>query len=974
MMAQKILRKAKWFWEDYTGAKWNNVNVANTGEGLGAYCYVQGSNSKSQYKPKSLFYHYQVTGIDSTKYKIDSVNFVLVIRKFNQKQNDFPTIKVFYGDNNAPYHKEPIKVVKTHTFLKNQYELDNYTLNFAIKGLTIAQLKNIIIEVDWSRTKVTGESVISVNRGRLEVNYSLQDPKWALYSSISPTSATTNDKVAWKLTVKNSGYCSSSNSVQLTLPKGVTVVSSTGKGAYNTSTKTWTFGQVCKGGSVTRTFYLKSSSVGLKNLKATNSSSLVVNKSVTQPVTFIQYIPPPKPVDIVTYTFYDEASFEKEPYQYFDINIQGYGENHTGEEYVCYNLATSENVEMYLPLRSTAELVDDNNNIVELVTDSSIADTDNKLCLHIERIGDDFVANIRVYAYFLDDTYGTVTTTQGNNTWSKEFDILPQRGCRLSTDDLISRDKTYVANSVNIGVPNIWTVRASTSRHNFFDEKKEMMEISIEDRIAYIGVIPLSRCHKADVTADSKNSLIENRYLNRVYYGKKGDYSEDIKMTLRMAWYDVATLQGLVEMDKPIPIDTIPNRADGDPLNHRGWAEIYEVTNIKKINDRLYECDVGVKYLSHDINTKFNISEAKKITEASIQYYLALIHNYNEDLLDLFKLNYYEFWTTLEDANGDKIGSYSIDPNTTLIMSRDLNKHSIYDIKFRNTLPVLMSEDYDGNWELALQVVNKDGGENPVLFEHTYNNFKHYDFTNQYAENSADATSKYLNGTNYETLHFEKIGLGYDELSPLIEDMKTATHFNTMENIVIQAPSDQFEIFLLDKDNKGISSQVVEVKVVGNDGYSNRFNVMTDIYGRVLFDVKWGNGDYTVTLTYKETDKYRACEYSTNLQIEFDYVQYHFSYPSNVSVLTPSYPYVITLLDENDDPVSGIMLHYSFKEIDGDYGYERTVTTDANGNATIPIDWINGTVMLKVVMKGFTDNGTVYQPVMFENGVNVNVS
>ena len=258
---------------------------------------------------------------------------------------------------------------------------------------------------------------------------------------------------------------------------------------------------------------------------------------------------------------------------------------------------------MYLPLRTTAELIDDNNNIVELVTDSSISDTDNKLCLHIERISDDFVANIRVYVYLLDDTVGTITTTQGDNTWSQEFDILPQRGVKLFTDDLISRDTTYVTNSINIGVPNIWTIRANVSRHNFFDDKKEAMEISIEDRIAYIGVIPLSRCHKADVTADSKNSLIENRYLNRAYYGKKGDYSEDIKMTLRIPWYDVATLQGLCEMDKPIPIDTIPQRADGDPLNHRGWAEIYEVTNIKKINDRLYECDVGVKYLSHDINT-----------------------------------------------------------------------------------------------------------------------------------------------------------------------------------------------------------------------------------------------------------------------------------------------------------------------------------------------------------------------------------
>lgn len=971
-MAKKTLKKAQWFWEDYVGAKWNNVQVANSGEGLGSYVHPQGKNSKSQYRPKSLFYHYQVTGIDSSKYKLDNVYFVLIIRRFKPSENNLPTIKVFTGDNNAPYKKDPIKKVSSYTRRKNDYWYDEYTLAYSLKGVTISQLKNIIIEVDWSRTKVSYATTISVNRGRLEVEYSLQDPKWALYSSISPSSVTTNDKVAWKLTLKNTGYCSSNNTVKLSLPKGVSVVSSSGGGSYNNSTKTWSFGQICKGGSVTRTFYVKSSSVGVKNLVATNSSNLVVNKSVNQNVTFTQYIPPPKPKDVVTYTFYDEATFEKEPYQYFDINIQGYGNNHIGEEYVCYELATSENVEMYLPLRDTAELLDDNGNIAELVTDSTIADTNNKLCLHLERVNDDFVANIRVYMYCSDDTVGTVTTTQGDNSWTKEFDILPKRGIKFFSDDLISRDTTYVTNSINIGVPNIWTIRGDVSRNNFFDEKKEAMEISIEDRIAYIGVIPLSRCHKADVTADSKNSLIENRYLNRAYYGKKGDYSEDIKMTLRIPWYDVATLQGLCEMDKPIPIDTIPNRADGDPLNHRGWAEIYEVTNIKKINDMLYECDVGVKYLSHDINTRFTISEAKKITEATIKYYLALIHDYNMDLLDIFKLNYYEFWTTLEDSNGDKIGSYNIDPNTTLILNRDLNKHSTYDIVFRNTVPVLMSEDYDGNFEMALKVISKDSGN--VLFEHDYNNFKHYNFTNQYAENSADATSKYLNGSNYETLNFEKIGLGYDELAPLIEDNKVATHFNTMENIIIQNPSDQFEIFLLDKDNKGISSQVVEVKVKGTDGYSNRFNVMTDIYGRVLFDVKWGNGDYVVNLNYKETDKYRSCSYSTNLSIDFDYVQYHFSYPMNVTVLTPSYPYVVTLLDENDAPVNGMMLHYSFKEIDGDYGYERTVTTDENGNATIPIDWVNGTIMVRVSFKGFTDSGTVYQPVMCESVVNVNVS
>ena len=936
-MSSHIEKYAKWIWQDYTGASWENLKLANTRSMSGdvSFCYPVGSGSKSNYRPKSVFYHYQINDIDPNKYKITSVTFKLVMgRKTSTKTNDLPSVKVFTGDNNAPYKKEPLFTTSSYKLLDNYYDFDTYTLQYTIQNVSIADLKNIIFELDWKRTKVSYTSAVSINRAEVKVNYELKKPKWGLYSSVSPSSTTTNGKVAWKLTVKNTGEVGS-ESVTLTLPKGVTIVSSTGNGTYNTSTKTWSFKDVGK------------------------------NKSVTDKATFTKYVPPKTADDTITYTFYE--TFANEERQYFDVQINGVARNHpTGT--ACYPIVMSSNCTLDTPLvYPNVYVLSESDDRVYGITGSY----NDRICLSVEP-NSDFEAHLRLF-FSCDDSSdtGSVDMNANGTIFTGEFPILPPRGIIFGTNEATSRDKTYVPNSINIGAEEVWTIRASMHRHNFFDEKRENMEISIEDLIAYIGVVPLSRCHKADVTADSKNSLIENRYLNRVYYGKKGDYSEDIKMTLRIPWYDVATLQGLVEMDKPIPIDTIPTRADGDPLNHRGWAEIYEVTNIKKINDRLYECDVGVKYLSHDINTRFTIREAKKITEATIKYYLALIHNYNEDLLDIFNLNYYEFFTTLEDVNGDKIGSYDIDPNTSLIMSRNLNRNSTYDIVFRNQLPSLMSEDYDGNWEMALKVLNKDTNE--VLFEHDYNNFKHYDFTTEYAENSADATTKYLTGNTYETLNFEKIGLGYDELSPLIEDRKIATHFNTMENVVIENPNDQFEIFLLDKDNNGISSQVVEVKVNGADGYSNRFNVMTDIYGRVLFNVAWGNGDYTVTLIYRETDKYRACEYSTNLQIEFDYVQYHFSYPSNVTALTPSYPYVITLLDENDAPVSGIMLHYSFKEVDGDYGYERTVTTDSDGNATIPIDWVNGTVMVRVVMKGFTDNGTVYQPVMFENGVNVNV-
>ena len=219
--------------------------------------YPQGKNSTSSYRPKSLFYHYQVAGIDSDTYKIDSVNFVLVIGKFNTKSNPLPTIKVFYGDNNAPYKKNPIAKVSSYTSLKNKYDFDSHTLQFTIKGVTISQLKNIIIEVDWGKTKITGASTISVNRARLSVDYSKKNPKFSLYQSLSKTYATTNDSVPWKLTVKNTGQ-SGSGSVDLVLPKGVSVSSSSGGGSYNASIKKWSFNNLGKDKSVTRTFYLKS--------------------------------------------------------------------------------------------------------------------------------------------------------------------------------------------------------------------------------------------------------------------------------------------------------------------------------------------------------------------------------------------------------------------------------------------------------------------------------------------------------------------------------------------------------------------------------------------------------------------------------------------------------------------------------------------------------------------------------------------
>lgn len=959
-MVHETLYTCNDLYEQGVGAKWENLVYARTGEGFGAYVHPQGKNSSTEYKPKDLCYIYKYNKIDPSKYKVGNVYWTVVFRKYNLNKNNFPKIRIYSG---VKGNNTFIREITSFTKLKNILEYDNHTLQFKLGDLTVDQLKSLIVKVVWDKTKSTEASEISINRARLSINYLPLKPKFTIYSEPPIATITNNDEFLWRITAKNTGD-GGTGQTTIKLPTGVTILSSNKTGAFNPSTKKWTF-TLGRGKSDVLQLRLKFSYIGQYNLVATNDGNYAVNKQVKSIVNVEQYYPSPSG-ELITYSYEKCFAFED---GYFDVNIYGV---YNGEEVHCYDITIPQGLRVEYPLKTTMIDLGMNTNVDSFVTEGITSD--NRICLKVDDVMSNFEAHIRIPFHNVggEDDY-TVTTHSLDS--GKDYDglihILEPRGMIVVGSSALSKDKRYVHNSVNIGSPQVWTVRAKASKHNYFDEKKDTMSIDIEKMIAYIGVIPLSRCHKADVTADSKNSLIENRYLNRAYYGKKGDYSEDIKMTLRMSWQDVATLQGLCEMDKPIPIDTIPTRPDGDPLNHRGWAEIYEVTNIKKINDLYYECDVGVKYLTHKLLTKFGIVETGKITSNAIKHYLALVHDYTDDILDIFRPSYWQNFTSLEDVNGDMVGSYELDAPSSFTLNNvtDVNKYSNWDIIFRNHTPTLYSEDFDGNWEMSLRLLNKDNGE--PLFEHTYNNFKHYDFDNAIAVNSADVTSTYKNGNAYETLNFDKIGLGYDNFSPIIEDWKTATHFNTMEDVVIEDLDDEFEVFLLDDENKGIPNQVVNISVIGEDGFKNNFNVITDLYGRLIFNVYWGNGEYTLTVTYNETEDYRGCTYTTNMKVNMEYAEYHFEYPQTSSFIGNNGNYVCQILDENDDPVSNVLVYYSFKTLDGSYGHEETATSDSNGNITIPIRRENGSQMIKVNFKGQTVGGTVYQPCQFEEQINV---
>ena len=93
--------------------------------------------------------------------------------------------------------------------------------------------------------------------------------------------------------------------------------------------------------------------------------------------------------------------------------------------------------------------------------------------------------------------------------------------------------------------------------------------------------------------------------------GKELASDEDITLNVRLHPQQVTTIQGLIDMDKPIPINANHRCFEGDALNHRGWAEIYAITTTLT-NPHWYKCDIDVKYLTHNLNTRFKINKGDK--------------------------------------------------------------------------------------------------------------------------------------------------------------------------------------------------------------------------------------------------------------------------------------------------------------------------------------------------------------------------
>lgn len=150
----------------------------------------------------------------------------------------------------------------------------------------------------------------------------------------------------------------------------------------------------------------------------------------------------------------------------------------------------------------------------------------------------------------------------------------------------------------------------------------------------YIGCVEVPYAHY-DPKHTSKDKLLDEHYKNKQYLGKENTVDEDITLSIKVPRRKVPTLIGLVNIDKPIPINLVPDAFENDPLNHRGWVEIYgiEVTPTNPLYDT---CEIDVKYITHNIISRFNISTGELVNKFSLpDLYSSSLSN-GEDIGEFF--------------------------------------------------------------------------------------------------------------------------------------------------------------------------------------------------------------------------------------------------------------------------------------------------------------------------------------------------
>lgn len=439
---------------------------------------------------------------------------------------------------------------------------------------------------------------------QVTVYYTL--PTYSLAADL-PASAIMNQEFNYTITLTNTngihqGYVIPTSIV---LPEGTSYISQSGSnGSYNPSTGKWD--AVLSNGTATLTLRLKSTTVGTKPINASVDGYSV---NLTKTISIIN------PDNEISMSVTAPATMElTEPYD-TTVTISGN----------WYN-SDPINVDINLPPGFTVSA----HSIVSSSNVSNVTYSNGVLSFNL--------TTLNPYNFNLSYKLTVIPRTEGSMILAAYND---ETGAYGSTNIAVVFTQTITAGGFktqirSTGSNAIGYTDVLQGYATGFKTKSDTNCTALADIIyGYIGPILLEKYRSHQIKGlknTTKNTLIKEGYKNRVNIGKKGDYSEDIPLKIRLPKKHAITLQGLVELDEVVAINTNVKNKDGDPLNHRGYAEIHQC-DIEYLNNVRYDCEVKLEYITRNLNPPIYVNRLSQINKYNLKplYPVELMNN----LMDL---------------------------------------------------------------------------------------------------------------------------------------------------------------------------------------------------------------------------------------------------------------------------------------------------------------------------------------------------
>lgn len=260
----------------------------------------------------------------------------------------------------------------------------------------------------------------------------------------------------------------------------------------------------------------------------------------------------------------------------------------------------------------------------------------------------------------------------------------------------------YITTRMNTGAFIIPFVTKSSDNTMIVDDCS--MQMTLEKPQAYIGCIPLPRSHY-EPTSDYTNDIVKKQYKNKTYMGKSGEIDEKIDFKIKLPPRDWTTLQGLCDLDKPVPVNAVPTAFEGDVLNHRGWVELGGVKNVKKTNPLYYDGELELEYLTHNINTRFQIVKGVNVSKYNTTILGSLL-DYVIESGDEFA-DYYHIDQETGTPVYNETGYFSIDTDGTYIYDDDEdtedNKRTLITMDNKQHIIIKSAKPLKENTKISLE-------------------------------------------------------------------------------------------------------------------------------------------------------------------------------------------------------------------------------------------------------------------------------